>query len=173
MLMALVSANRSHELCSLKLSLMQDLGNVVTFTITKLTKTRKMGSPPTELSFSQYTNNELLDVVACLRQYLEVSSLLRKSAEQKQNLFVAFVIPHKPVAPCTVARWLRLVMQGAKIDIDKFKAHSVRAATSKAANLGLSTTQVMERANWTKASTFNRFYHKQVTDQFQDKVLDM
>ena len=153
---------------------MQDRGNVVTFTIAKLTMTRKMGSPPTKLSDSQYTNNELLGVVACLRRYLEVTSLLRKSAEQKQNLFIAFVKPHKPVEPCTVARWLRLVMQGAKIDIDKFKAHSVRgAATSKAANLGLSTTQVMERANWTKASTFHRFYHRQVTDQFQDKVLDM
>ena len=150
MLMALVSAKRSHKLCSLELSLMQDLGNVVTFTIAKLTKTRKMGQPPTKLSFSQYTNNELSDVVACLRQYLEATSLLRKSAEQKQNLFIAFVKPHKPVAPCRVARWLRLVMQGAKIDIDKFKAHSVRGvATSKAANLDLSTTQVMERANWT------------------------
>ena len=63
-------------------------------------------------------------------------------------------------------------LQEAGIDIQKYQAHSTRAAaTSKAAGQGLQTTLILERANWSRELTFKRYYHKTVTCQFQDKVL--
>ena len=43
----------------------------------------------------------------------------------------------------------------------------------KAKSVGLSTEQILERAKWSKAATFYRFYHKQTTNpsEFQDTVL--
>ena len=67
---------------------------------------------------------------------------------------------------------------GAGIEVDKYKAHSTRAAaTWKAKQLGLSVEQIVERANWSRATTFRRFYHKEfqaaTEKQFQDKVLQV
>ena len=60
-------------MCCLDLSLLQDKGDSVTFTIAALTKTRKMGSPARKLTFIKYTAKEELDVVSCLRKYIEVT----------------------------------------------------------------------------------------------------
>ena len=81
---------------------------------------------------------------------------------------------NKPLATCTVAQWLKTVMGQSGTDISKYKAHSIRAAkTSKAKSQGMSTEQILERANWSKASTFYRFYHRQIDQrsQFQAVVL--
>ena len=69
-------------------------------------------------------------------------------------------------------------MESAGIEVDKYKAHSTRAAaTSKAKKLGLSVEQIVERANWSRVTTFKKFYHKEVQaateKQFQDKVLQV
>jgi hypothetical protein len=62
-------------------------------------------------------------------------------------------------------------MSKADIDTSVFKAHSVRGAlTSKA----LSTQQIIDRANWAKARTFYRFFHRGHNhDDFQEKVLSL
>ena len=64
-------------------------------------------------------------------------------------------------------------MQQAGIDTNEFKGHSVRgAATSKANKQGLSTQDIVDRANWSNAKTFMKFYYRETyTDVFQDKVL--
>ena len=42
--------------------------------------------------------------------------------------------------------------------MDKFKAHSVRgASTSKAVNMGVSINDI---ADWTNIRTFEKFYHR-------------
>lgn len=175
MLMALVSASRCHELASLEIPHMQDFGDKVSFGIKELTKSRSQSRPNQTVSFVEYTGNSKLDVVSCLRTYLEKSAEFRKSELQKRKLLIACVKPHKPVKPCTIARWLKVVMARAGIDVDQFKAHSVRgASTSKVNKLGLSTQQIIERANWAKARTFFKFYNREVqTDKFQDKVLQL
>ena len=66
-------------------------------------------------------------------------------------------------------------MKQSGIDTDIYKAHSTRAAaTSKAKAQGLSTEQIITRANWSKTETFFRYYHREVlqgtTDEFQVKV---
>ena len=173
-LMGLICVGRSQELSSLDPSTMQDKGSVVVFHVAALTKTRRKGTPPRKLQFVEYPKNETLDVVACLKQYLCVTQSLRTTTQQKSCLFLACVKPHKPVAPCTIARWVKNVMAAAGIDVGKYKPHSVRgASTSKADKFGLSTAQILERANWSQATTFHKYYHREITDEFQDKVLSL
>ena len=69
-------------------------------------------------------------------------------------------------------------MAKAGIDTSKYKAHSTRAAAgSKAKAQGLSTEQIVKKANWSNARTFYRFYHKEVNtvtvDEFQSSVLSL
>ena len=172
MLMGLVSAGRSKELCSLDLRYMMDFGSHVKFMLGKPTKTKKMTTNLGSVVFRKYPDDQL-DVVACLKRYIQITEPLRKSESQKQQLFIACVKPHKPVAPCTIARWLKTLMGLAGIDVTKFSGHSVRSAsTSKAKRCGLSTPQVLERANWSNAGTFHKFYYRELSDDFQQKVLD-
>ena len=67
------------------------------------------------------------------------------------------------------------MMAEAGIDTQKFKAHSTRgAAVSKARAQGLSVEQILERADWARASTFRRFYHRGLESgalEFQSKAL--
>ena len=63
-----------------------------------------------------------------LRQYLQMTKTLRKDSSR---LFVAIVKPHKPIAPCTIAHWLKEVLKMSGIDISTFIAHSTRGASPR------------------------------------------
>ena len=52
-------------------------------------------------------------------------------------------------------------LKQSSIDVDKFKAHSIRgASTSKAVNMGASINQIISTADWTNIRTFEKFYHR-------------
>ena len=52
----------------------------------------------------------------------------------------------------------------AGIDTSSFKAHSVRSTSvSAAASAGVSTNQIMEAADWSSESVFQRFYYRPST----------
>ena len=87
----------------------------------------------------------------------------RMAENQKQSLFLSCKAPFKPVATCSISRWLKLVMAEAGVNTSVFKAHSTRAAsTSKAQMQGLSTAQIIERANWSKGTVKEDQYEKSV-----------
>lgn len=176
MLFALASAARGSELTKLDPTMMDDTGDTVICRITKLTKTASAKHPVKEIILYEFSKDEQLDVVRCLREYLTKTSLLRMSPEQKHSLFLGYTKPHKPVTTSTIARWLKDIMSLANIDTTVYKAHSTRsAATSKALAHGLSTQQIMKCANWARASTFHKFYRKPIVQtaqvEFQQKVM--
>ena len=91
-------------------------------------------------------------------------------------MLLGTVAPHNPIVTCSAARWLKLIMKAADVDVDSFKAHSTRSAsTSKAFKHGLAVEQIVKRANFSHASTFHRFYNKSMKidkeDNFQLAVL--
>ena len=93
-----------------------------------------------------------------LRQYELITSPLRESSNRA--LFLAMVKPHLPVASCTIARWLKKVLEDAGIDVSIFSAHSVHGASSSAAALaGVTTNVILEAADWSTESVFRRFYY--------------
>ena len=75
---------------------------------------------------------------------------------------------------CIIAGWLKCALTEAGIDINKYKAHSFRSAsTSKVFALGLSVKDILKRGNWHNESTLQNFYHKHVitlAEKYQNKM---
>ena len=178
MLLALASAGRSSELNALDLRYMADKEDVITFTLGKPTKSRKFGSAPLSVSFHALKEDPTLCVVQTIRAYVQRSNLWRKrNVLSKNQLLLSYIEPHKPVVSCTIAGWLIKTLKSAGINTEEFKAHSIRGAvTSKAQAKGLSCKEIMEVANWSKATTFKRHYLRAITKKsshanFQQTVL--
>ena len=59
-----------------------------------------------------------------------------------------------------------ITMAKAGIDVVTYKPHSIRAAaTSKAVKVGGNLEQILKIAGWNNATTFARFYKKEVKSQ--------
>ena len=112
--------------------------------------------------------------MATIRTYVKRNEEWREPGSGRSQLFLATVKPHRPVATCAVARWLKTLMGDTGIDTSVYKAHSTCAAsTSKAKAQGLSVEQITQKANWSRATTFFKYYNKKVVvpEGFQSKVL--
>jgi hypothetical protein len=170
MLIALTSASRAAEIQGLDLRYMIDKGDVITFSLPTLTKTRKQGKKPEVISCREYEEDPDLDVTSCIRSYIARSVEWHNHKHTK--LLLATTKPHKPVATCTISNWLKKLMTSAGIDTSLYKAHSTRAAsTSKAKSQGVSVQTIVDTANWANANTFRRFYNKQVVKPSFEKAV--
>ena len=158
MLMALTRPSRSADLTSLSVSRCQFKPEGVSFLPSGLAKQSRLGKPVTEIFFASFPNNIELCPVEMLRRYQAVTSLLKKESDQ---LLVAIVKPHKPVAACTIARWLKEVLKLSGIDVSMFTAHSTRSASaSAAADSGVTTSDILKAADWSTESVFRCFYYR-------------
>ena len=89
---------------------------------------------------------------------MDRTSSLRQNATQ---LFISYVEAHKPVTSSTLARWMLDALKQSSVDLDKFKAHSIRgASTSKTVNTGVSINDIISTADWTNNRTLEKFYHR-------------
>ena len=168
MLLALACAGRSSDLHALDLRFMRREEDKVSFSLAKLTKSRRKGKPPLKLEFVQFIDQPRLCVLSTLDTYLERTELFRsrKDPHDRNQLLLSFVEPHHGVVPCTIAGWLVKLMSESGIDTDQFKAHSTRgASTSKAAAKGLSCKEIMDMAKWKKKTTFYKHYYKTIIIQ--------
>jgi hypothetical protein len=176
MLLALVTAGRGSEIQAIDVHYMRQETDSVTFKLPKPTKTDHAGSALPRISLTRYTDPQLC-VVECLELYLKSTAQWRESTDgvERNNLLLSYVKPNKPITAASVARWLKTTIGMSGIDTGVFKAHSTRsAATSKAYLCGLSVTDILQKANWSKDSTFKRFYCRRTdkpVDKFQEAVL--
>lgn len=159
-LIALTTASRAQTLSALDISLLSKFHDRYIFQFKQLLKTSKPGKPAPTCVLHRYIKEELC-VIHTLDEYLKRTKTKRKSTK----LFVSF-LTFKSVTTCTLARWLRQVLQLAGIDESNFSAHSFRGASaSKALQLGVSINDIMKTANWSSSKTFYRFYHKEVISE--------
>ena len=129
-------------------------------------KQTRSNKPMADFFFPSFTQKEKLCPVMTLKAYEKATEQFRQTEEQ-QKLFIATIRPHKPVAASTIARWLCTVLEKAGIDTTIFSAHSTRGASvSTAANAGITTSEIMQSADWSSESTFKQFYYKPVRVQF-------
>ena len=95
---------------------------------------------------------------------MTVTSPVRKECDQ---LSVAIIKPHKPVAPCTIAQWLKEVLKFSGVDVSMFTAYSTRSASaSAAADSEVITSDILKAADWNTESVFRRFYYRPIHDPF-------
>ena len=130
-LLFLTSAGWFQEICYLNIEYMVRTSSSFKFFFTKVTKSWKKGKPPPCLEFHEYSDNEKLCVVACIDQYLVISTPWRTHGQNQ--LLLSHMRPYKEVQSSTIANWVKLVLKMTEIDTSLCKAHSCRSAsTSKA-----------------------------------------
>ncbi len=125
-LMALTRPSRSADLANLDVNALRWLDDGVSFVPTALSKKSRQGKPFHVFFFPSFQEEILLCPVDALKEYIRRSEPLR--VQSSSRLFLGMVAPHKPVVPCTVARWLKTMMKASGVDTSVFASHSFRGA---------------------------------------------
>ena len=113
-----------------------------------------------------FPEEERLCVVKTLKEYLQRTYQHR---DKHSQLLLSYIQPFKPVSKETIARWAKVVLKSAGIDVTKYSAHSSRAAsTSTCKAKGLTMKKIMAAAGWSNAGTFGKFYEKPVDIESQN-----
>ena len=113
--------------------------------------------------FTRFPSNSKLCPVETLRYYLKATHSFRPviPSSKPDPLFISYVKAHKPISAPSMVRWLRSLLKASGVDSHIFKAHSVRgAATTAAPNSSVPLSEILKMADWSSASTFQKFYYK-------------
>ncbi|KAI8513154.1 hypothetical protein Bbelb_097930 [Branchiostoma belcheri] len=114
------------------------------------------GKPARECFWAAFPQDRRLCAFTYLKEYLRRTSSLRKEGGGEQKLFISFSRPHRPVGSATLARWVK-----SGVDTATFSAHFTRgASTSAATAAGVSLHSIMNAADWSRESTFLKYYRR-------------
>ncbi len=128
--------------------------------VAKPTKTTRPGSGVREIILKKFLPNRRICPVHVIKHYVKATSSLRG---QEKQFFISYQKPHKAVVSGTVARWIKVIMRVAGIDVSVFKPHSTRSAsTSRAWGRGVSIPDILKTGDWSSATTFHRYYNRPV-----------
>ena len=103
------------------------------------------------------------------------TELIRENtADEGCNLLIlSYSYPHKMVKSATLARYVKLFLGLAGIDLTVFTAHSTRSAsTTKANNIGLSLKDIAKAAGWKSPNTFQKFYKFPIMKIFGNAIVE-
>ena len=96
LLIALTSACRSSELNVFDLRYLMDHVESIAFTLSKLTESRKYGSPALLVTFHMFEDDPILCVVQAIMDNQERSKPWRRNDICKNQFLLSYVEPHKP-----------------------------------------------------------------------------
>lgn len=168
MLLLLLTAQRGQTVHLIRVEDIHFTNSQVEITFPHLLKHSKPGSHQDKVVFKSFQAKKRLCIVASLREYLNRTSALR---DDEQKLFITTQAPFKGVARATISRWVRTLMMKAGINVEKFKPHSTRSAsTSSARDKGVPMKCIMNAAGWRQENTFRRFYDKPVQQSSEMQV---
>ena len=160
LLLALIRPLRSVDLANFQLPNVRYLPEGMIITPSHLSKQSRIGKPVKDFFFPAFAINSNLCPVNTMKAYIERTNSLRVS---ENSLFLTAVPKHHPATASTIARWIKTGLAKAGIDTNIFKAHSVHSAsTSAAVDAGISISEILEAADWSSASIFEKFYHQPV-----------
>jgi len=164
-LLALTTAQRVQTLASIKISNISGSRFKEIFISARL-KTSKVNKTQPSLLLMPFTNNLKLCVVSCLNSYLDRTASIRNDED---FLFISFLKPHSKVCSQTLSRWLKTVLELANVDVNIFKGHSFRhASTSKARTANVNLDVIFSRAGWSKGSLmFAKYYNKPIDERYK------
>ena len=101
-----------------------------------------------EFFFLSFPHDPGLCPVVTLKAYEDRTAPYRGD---ETRLLLALIKPYRAVTSSTIARWLKSQLKAAGID----SAYSVRGTSSStAANLGITTNDILKAADWSSESVF-------------------
>ncbi|XP_066305376.1 uncharacterized protein [Branchiostoma lanceolatum] len=161
-LAALVSADRGQTLAALDLKFMTKHWNGFSWKVHTILKTSSQNKPSRTCFWPAFPQDRRLCIVVYLKEYLRRTSPFRGKEGGGEKLFLSYRRPHRPVGSTTIARWIKTVLELAGVDVSTYSAHSTRgASTSAAAAAGVSLTNILKAADWSRESTFQKFYRRE------------
>ena len=162
MLLALAESCRAHEICLLNIDYLVRHSTSYRFHFSKPTKTSRPGKIRPPVKFVSFPANKNLCPCHHIDLYIEKTKNIRKGENQ---LLLATISPHEAVCSQTISNWLVKVLSLAGVDTSTFKGHSTRtASSSKAKALGVPTKEILRRGHWSRYSTFQKHYYKEIVD---------
>ena len=134
----------------------------VLFTLPPVRKSSRVISPPIDITFPAFPQDRRLCIVNYLKTYERRTKSFRQDCKANPDpLFLSYYRPHRPIASSTVSRWLKYVLKAVGMDVSIYKGHSTRSAAASAAKLkGVSTSDILKVANWSRETTVTRFYYR-------------
>ena len=162
MLMALVSLSRANLLHKLDLRFRVFKRDGVLFTLPPARKSSRVTSPPIDITLPAFPQDRRLCIVNYLKTYERKTKSFRQVHKDNPDpLFLSYYRPHRPIASTTVSRWLKYVLKSVGIDVSIYKGHSTRSAAASAVKRkGVSTSDILKVADWSRETTFTRFYYR-------------
>ena len=131
MLIALTQASRAHSISLLSVEDIQKCEDSYTLYYSGLLKQSRKGRANPFVTFRKYALDKRLCVYHTLGEYLNRTDSLRGG---EKRLFISFIKPHKVVVASTISRWIKTVMRLSGINVDIYKSHSTRGASTSKAN---------------------------------------
>jgi len=162
MLIAIVNAARVNTIQLLTVKGYKKLPSEFIFQFDNFLKQNRPSYNVSSLHLKCYPPDRRLCVYFVLKEYLKRTKSLRTKTDK---LFISYTKPHGSVSRDTIARWIKVVMARAGIDITQFTAHSVRAAVTSKAKLTVPLEEIMQKAGWTNKSTFAKYYDKNILQE--------
>ena len=141
---------------SLNIEYMHILTDRYIFRVIDKVKQTRPGTHKNPLEFIAYPNDDNLCVVNHLNEYIRRTSPFRVNG--KNQLLLGFTKPHNPVSTDTISRWVKQVLLSAGVDTNKFKAHSIRSAsTSHLAKLNINVQDILKSVGWSSEKHISNF----------------
>ena len=160
-LLTILSGQRVSTVHKFRLSQLYISKDIAIFIIPSLLKHTKPGRVNLPVTFHQYPYDGLLCPVKLLSKYISYSESL--SLGDADELIITFGKPYDSASKDTIARWIKDLMRISGVDIDIFKPHSCRSAsTSKAHITGVSIDNMLKCGQWSTDSTFCKFYCRNI-----------
>lgn len=161
-LITLLALTTGHRIQTFSVINITDIVNVHSgFQIRISAKIKTSGSGKFQpcLEIPYFPQKPKLCVATTLKDYLQMTENIRGSINQ---LFLTSKKPIRAASKDTLSRWVKIAMTEAGIDINIFKPHSTRhATTSLAFRQGLSMDIIRRTAGWTEKSVvFAKFYNR-------------
>ena len=160
MLTAKISLSRANLLHKLDLRFRVLKRDGVLFTLPPVRQSSRGTSPPIDTTFHKIVVFVQWIVLRLMRegQNFFVKIGCKKNPDP---LFLSYYHPHRPIASSTVSRWLKYVLKTVGIDVSIYKGHSTRSAAASAAKLkGVSTSDILKVADWSRETTFTKFCYR-------------
>jgi integrase len=142
----------------------------VTFVRHGLSKQDRQGHQSKTIFIPTFEDNKLLDPKRALFWYLKHTHSLRQETDENK-LFLTTVKPYRPVSAQTISTWIVNTIKRAykckELAEPKIRGHSTRSiGPSWALFKGANIVDVMNSADWSRASTFIKFYLREVAVDF-------
>ena len=161
-LLTILAGRQIHTLHMLSVIHMGQSLDKVIFHVIGLTKCSKRIRPNQPVIYRAYVEDMLLSPVKCIYAY---------SAQRSEIFTQDFTKFHYfwQTTPSSIknllAWWVKEVMGNSGIDTEIFQPHSTRVASNSAVHkLGMSLQEVLQRGEWSNASTFFTYYFRKIED---------